>query len=154
MKKLVFTVLAACAAAPVIAAPNVGVSIGINQPGVYGRVDIGNYPQPALVYAEPVIVAPPRVVVQREPVYLYVPPGHQKQWRRYCGRYNACGQPVYFVQENWVRERWEHEHHDERREHGDRRDDGPRGKHWDDDRGEHGKGHKHGKSGKGNKHDD
>lgn len=154
MKKLVLAVLAACAVAPALAGPNVGVSIGINQPGVYGRVDIGNYPQPALVYAEPIIVAPPQVVVQRQPIYLYVPPGHQKNWRNYCGRYNACGQPVYFVQDRWVRERWEHEHRDERREHFDRRDDGPQGKHWDNDRGDHGKGHGRGKSGKGNKHDD
>ena len=40
------------------------------------------------------------------PVYLYVPPAHQQNWRRYCGHYNACGQPVYFVREDWVRERY------------------------------------------------
>ena len=34
------------------------------------------------------------------PLSLYVPPGHQKNWGKYCGRYNACGQPVYFVQKN------------------------------------------------------
>ncbi|MEP6657815.1 MAG: hypothetical protein ABJC33_11310, partial [Betaproteobacteria bacterium] len=22
-------------------------------------------------------------------------------WRKHCRKYNACGQPVYFVQENW-----------------------------------------------------
>ena len=42
---------------------NIGVSIGINQPGVYGRIDIGNndYGPPALVYPQPVIIAPPAV---------------------------------------------------------------------------------------------
>jgi hypothetical protein len=121
-KKLVLLGLAACLTAPAFAAPDVGVSIGIHQPGVYGRIDIGNYPQPQLVYPEPVIVAPPPVVVQRQPIYLYVPPAHQQNWRRYCGHYSACGQPVYFVQDRWVRERWEQEHR-ERFEHPDRRDD-------------------------------
>jgi len=52
------------------------VSIGINQPGVYGRINIGDVPPPALYRAEPVIIAPARVVVERRPVYLYVPPTH------------------------------------------------------------------------------
>jgi len=92
------------------AAAQTSVSIGINQPGVYGRVVIGDVPAPALWRPEPVIVAPPRVVVQQQPVYLYVPPAHQQNWRRYCGQYRACGQPVYFVRDDWVRERYEHEH--------------------------------------------
>lgn len=33
--------LSACALAPAFAQTSVGVSIGINQPGVYGRIDIG-----------------------------------------------------------------------------------------------------------------
>ena len=86
------------------------ISIGINQPGVYGRINIGNVPPPALYRAEPVIIAPPRVVVDRQPVYLYVPPTHEQNWSRYCGKYNACGQPVYFVRDEWVQERYEREH--------------------------------------------
>ncbi len=92
------------------AAAQTSVSIGINQPGVYGRIQIGDVPAPALYRPEPVIIAPPRVVVQQQPVYLYVPPAHQQHWSRYCGRYHACGQPVYFVRDEWVRERWDHEH--------------------------------------------
>ena len=100
------TVGAACA--PALATTSVGVSVSVVQPGVYGRIDIGTYPQPAVVYPQPVVIAAPRVaVVQPQPVYLYVPPGHQKHWSKHCGRYNACGMPVYFVQENWVRERYE-----------------------------------------------
>ena len=112
MKKLATIALfaGACACGAVLAQTSVGVSIGINQPGVYGRVDIGNYPQPVLVYPQPVIIAPAPVLVQRQPIYLYVPPGHQKHWGKHCARYNACGQPVYFVQEQWVRERYGHEH--------------------------------------------
>jgi hypothetical protein len=82
----------------------------INQPGVYGRIDIGNFPPPAVIHAQPVIIAPAPVVVQQRPVYLYVPPGHQKNWSKHCGRYGACGQPVYFVQESWVRARYEEQH--------------------------------------------
>ena len=98
-----------------LAGPDVGVSIGINQPGVYGRVDIGNvFAATASSMPSRWSIAPPRVVVQRQPIYLYVPPGHQRNWRAYCGRYSACNQPVYFVQERWVRERWEHERRDHR----------------------------------------
>lgn len=99
--------LGAAACAPASAGTSVGVSVSVVQPGVYGRIDIGSFPQPAVVYPQPVIIAQPRVAVVQQPVYLYVPPGHQKHWSKHCGRYNACGTPVYFVQENWVRERYE-----------------------------------------------
>jgi len=139
------------------AATSVGVSIGINQPGVYGRINIGDIPPPAIVYEQPLLIAPPAVRVQRRPIYLYVPPGHQRDWRRYCGRYAACGQPVYFVKEEWVRERYVREHpgwrdgrHDDRRyedrRHEDRRGDERKRGHGDD-RGGHG-------NGKGNGHRD
>jgi len=39
-----------------------------------------------------------------------VPPAHQARWGRYCGSYRACGQPVYFVQESWVRDEYRREH--------------------------------------------
>ena len=104
------TALAACAMGAAQAQTNVGVSIGINQPGIYGRINIGNLPPPLLVLPQPVIISQPRVVVERQPIYLYVPPVQQQDWRRYCGRYEACGQPVYFVQERWVRERYEEQH--------------------------------------------
>ncbi|MDL2337954.1 MAG: hypothetical protein QFE16_08930 [Pseudomonadota bacterium] len=110
MKKIIALAIAAAAIGPVSAATSVGISIGINQPGVYGRINIGDVPRPALVYEQPMIIAPPPVMYERRPIYLYVPPLHQQDWRRYCGRYNACGQPVYFVQDQWVRERYQQEH--------------------------------------------
>lgn len=94
-----------------MATTSVGISIDIAQPGVYGRIDIGNYPQPRVVYAQPVVIARPVYRVEQQPVYLYVPPGHQKNWAKFCGRYNACGQPVYFVQDEWVRERYDEREH-------------------------------------------
>ena len=114
MNKIIGLALTAALAASAIGAAhaqtNVGVSIGINQPGVYGRINIGNQPPPLLVLPQPVIISQPRVVVERQPIYLYVPPVHQHEWSRYCSRYSACGQPVYFVQERWVRERYEAQH--------------------------------------------
>lgn len=100
---------------------------GVLAPGIYGRVEFGNAPPPQIYNPQPVIVArPPGAVVQQvAPVYLYVPPGHQKNWKKHCQRYNACGQPVYFVKEP------KHEHDEAH----------------NDDRGKgHGKGH--GKNGK------
>jgi len=37
-------------------AADVAISISLGQPGFYGQIDIGDYPPPRLVYAEPVIV--------------------------------------------------------------------------------------------------
>jgi hypothetical protein len=105
--KTVFSLalVAGLAAALPAQAADVGVSIGISQPGVYGRIDIGRFPQPVLIVEQPVIINRPAVYTATPPIYLWVPPGHQKNWRKHCDRYNACGQPVYFVQDNWYRER-------------------------------------------------
>ena len=83
-------------------AQDVGMSISAGQPGFYGRIDIGGVPQPPrLVYAQPIVIEPARVAVAQPPLYLHVPPGHAKNWRKHCARYNACGQRVYFVQDSW-----------------------------------------------------
>jgi hypothetical protein len=79
-------------------ATDVGVSISVGQPGFYGRIDIGNAPPPVLVYPQPVVI---QQVRGAQPVYLHVPPGHAKDWRKHCGKYNACAQPVYFVKDDW-----------------------------------------------------
>ena len=141
MKRLLVAAFAAGAVGSALAQPQVGVSVSIKQPGVYGRVHIGDVPRPALVLPQPVIISQPRVVVRRDPVYLYVPPAHQQNWRRYCGRYAACGQPVYFVRDEWVRERYEHEHPGwNRGRHRGWDKDHDRGRGRDHDRG-HGRGH-------------
>lgn len=110
MKKFVALAFAALALSPAIAQTSVGVSIGVSQPGVYGRIDIGNFPQPRVIYPQPVIITHGPVAMVQQPIYLYVPPGHQKNWGKHCNRYNACGQPVYFVREDWVRERYDEGH--------------------------------------------
>lgn len=102
---------------------DVGVSVSIGQPGFYGRIDIGNYPypQPRVIYTRPRIIE--RVYVEREPIYLRVPPGHSKNWGRYCHKYNACGEYVYFVQDNWYQREYaptyREYHRDNRYGHGD-----------------------------------
>jgi hypothetical protein len=117
MKKLaaLFFVLGAVTVAT--AATSVGVSIDINQPGVYGRINIGNV-APTLVYPQPVVIVQSPVARHQQPIYLYVPPAHQKHWDKHCARYNACGQPVYFVQEQWVRERYAQQQQERRGERG------------------------------------
>ena len=118
--------LGAMITVPALAA-DVGVSVSINQPGLYGRVDIGRVPTPpVLVYPQPVVIVQSPVAVVQQPIYLRVPPGHAKDWRRHCGRYNACGQPVYFVQEGWYQQHyvvqrdseWRDRDHDRREKHG------------------------------------
>ena len=140
MKKIFAFALVAGFAGAALA--QTSVSIGINQPGVYGRINIGNVPPPALVLPQPVIIQRPQVVYERSPIYLYVPPAHQQNWRQYCGRYNACGQPVYFVRDEWVRERYEHEH-----------PGWNNGKHRGQDKHDNRGGPNHGNNGKGHGHD-
>jgi len=102
MKRLLIAAaLMAAAASTPANATDVGVSISVGQPGFYGRIDIGDYPYPPprVIYRQPRIVE--RVYIEREPIYLRVPPGHAKNWRKHCHQYHACGERVYFVQDNW-----------------------------------------------------
>ncbi len=154
----VLGLLAGALFAQAAGAADVGVSIRVGEPGFYGRIDIGNMPRPQLIYAEPVYVQrQPRVVY--EPIYLRVPPGHERHWSKHCARYGACGRPVYFVRDSWYREVYAPQY---RREHGERRDwDDRRGRgdgrgdgRWDDRRDDRGPGHGHGRDhGRGHRHD-
>ncbi len=122
-------------------AQKVGVTVHVNQPGLYGRIDIGNVPQPpVLVYPQPVVIMPTPVAVHQRPIYLHVPPGYERHWDRYCAQYGACGQPVYFVREDWYQQNYRR--HDGEGDRGDRGE--RRGRHGskDNERGEgHGNGH-------------
>src|SRR3981189_1782399 len=89
-------------------------------PGVYGQVQLGSERPPPLVYAQPMLIVPQRV--PPPPVYLHVPPGHAKNWRKHCREYNACNRPVYFVRSeeyapDYERRDYDHEH--DRSRHGD-----------------------------------
>lgn len=117
--------MSACAMSAVAA--DVGVSVSVNQPGFYGRVDIGNTPPP-LIYTQPVIIEQRPVAMQQRPIYLRVPPGHERNWSKYCHKYQACGQPVLFVRPDYRGDRDGHWDND-------------RGRHDDDDRHDRGRGH-------------
>ena len=70
MKTLALLTLAVAALLPAHATTNIGVSIGINAPGQYGRIDINNYPQPRLYVPQAVVVVPSPVAVYQRPIYL------------------------------------------------------------------------------------
>jgi hypothetical protein len=127
MKALLsFATLAVIVAATPALAADVGVSINVGEPGFYGQIDIGNVPRPVLVYPRPIVVQPPPVGVVSEPIYLHVPRGYARNWRKYCAQYDACGRPVYFVQDHWYNTVYAPRY---RREHGERFDRGDRGHH-------------------------
>ena len=134
------------AMAPSLHAQNVSVTATISGeivPGVYGQVVLGNGPPPPLVYAQPVLAVPVVVAqpVPLEPIYLHVPPGHAKHWRKHCHEYHACDRPVYFVRSveyepGFNLERWRGEHkHGHHGEHGHH-------EHGDEDHGD--RDHEHG----------
>jgi hypothetical protein len=105
--------IGAVSAAPLLAA-DIGVSINMGEPGFYGRLDIGDSPRPQVIYQRPMVIERiPRGEV-REPLYLHVPPGHERHWSQHCAQYNACGQPVYFVSDRWYRDTYA-THYRERR---------------------------------------
>lgn len=110
-------------------AVNVDVNINIGQPGYYGRIDIGDFGRPQLIYSEPRVIY--RNVAPREPIYLHVPPGHAKNWRKHCAKYNACGERVYFVQNSWYEReyvpRYQARHSAREERHEDNHDDGHKG---------------------------
>lgn len=130
--------------APALAA-NVDVNIHIGQPGYYGRIDIGEFERPQLIYREPIVIYP--VSAPRDPVYLHVPPGHAKNWRKHCSKYNACGERVYFVQDSWYEReyvpRYQARHNTREKHYEDRHDDGHNGYKNKDGKEykDHGKGH-------------
>src|SRR5579863_3283348 len=146
MHSVVLSMLALGAFAP-LAQAQISVNATITGevvPGVYGQVVLGNGPPPPLLYAQPVVVQPVAVVAGEpvvQPLYLHVPPGHARNWRKHCHEYHACNRPVYFVKSaeyepGFDRARWEREHghdHDQDHEHhdhghhGEDRDDHDRG---------------------------
>ena len=139
MKKILCAALLGACVAPAFAG-DVGVSINIGQPGFYGQIDIGNVPRPQVIYAQPVVIQRAPQVVAAEPIYLHVPPGHEKHWGKHCAQYNACGRPVYFVRDDWYNNEYVPRYRNGGDDHG-----GGHGHGRDHDKGHgHGHGDKHG----------
>jgi hypothetical protein len=128
MKRLLTAIALAAASitAPAFAA-EVGVSIIVGEPGFYGQLDIGGYGRPPVIYSRPITITRARYGASREPLYLRVPQGHSRDWKRYCGRYDACGRPVYFVRDDWYQNtyapRYRDNHREDRHDDRDNRDD-------------------------------
>ena len=138
MKYILSAVLLAAAAFNTASAADVGVSVSIAQPGLYGRIDIGDFPHPPVIFPDPIAIE--RVPVGRPVIYLHVAPGQARHWRRHCHEYNACGERVMFVQDGWYDREYVpryRERHDMRR--GDRRDEGRDGYREDNGRGHRGR---------------
>jgi len=135
---LLSAVMAAATLTAAAQAADVGVSVSIGQPGFYGQIDIGDFPRPRVLYAQPIIVE--RGVIIGQPIYLRVPPGHARNWKKHCHEYHACGERVYFVHDDWYEReyvpRYREKHHDRGYDHRD-----------------NGRGNDHGNKGHGNKHD-
>jgi hypothetical protein len=140
MKRLLFAAALAAGTFPALAA-DVGVSISIGQPGFYGQIDIGGYPPPQVIYQEPRVTQ--RVAMIRPPIYLHVPPGHAKNWRKHCREYNACGERVYFVQNSWYSREYVPHYQKQHRDRRDGRRDDHRGKQNAHQGGDRGQGRDH-----------
>lgn len=146
MKRFLIAMAVATAAVttPALAA-DVGISVSIGQPGFYGRIDIGDYPRPRVIYRQPIIVE--RVRVVGPPVYLRVPPGHAKNWKKHCREYNACGERVFFVHDDWYEREYVPRYQEKHRDRGD-------GRHDEDGNDGHGRQEKNGNGhGNGKDHD-
>lgn len=98
---------------------HVDVNVGFGMPGYYGVVPIQGM-QPQLWNASPIIQVG-ALVAGMPAIYLTVPDHERVHWGKYCGRYDACSRPVYFVKHGWYDKHYV-KHHD---------------KHWK----KHGKGH-------------
>jgi hypothetical protein len=136
MKQLLMAAAVVAAGVTAIATPalaaDVGVSISVGQPGFYGRLDIGDYPQPQVIYSQPIMIE--RGSMDRPLVYLRVPPGHAKHWSKHCREYNACGERVLFVQDGWYNREYAPRY---REQHRDRQDNRGNDRHGND-RGDQG----------------
>ena len=152
MKYILSAAVLAAATFNTAMAADVGVSVTINQPGFYGRIDIGGLPTPDVIFRDPVVVE--HVPEDRPIVYLHVRPGHEKHWKKHCHEYNACGERVMFVKEGWYDREYAPRHEDEERDgyREDRRGEGRDGYREDNGRGDRGRGEGRGE-GRGNRGD-
>ena len=136
--------LAAAVTVRAIAA-DVGVSVQVGEPGFYGRIDIGNFPTPQVIYREPVVIQPVPVGMERPPIYLRVPPGEAENWSKHCHKYNACDQPVYFVHDRWYNAEYMARYHENAGWHQAEHHGRDRGEYHDERHSENrGEGHDHG----------
>ncbi len=152
MKKFLIAAMIMAASAGAMA-QNVNMQLG--QTGYYGSIDLGNLSRPPVIYQQPMVIQQMPQYQNAAPMYMRVPPGHAKKWSKHCARYDACGRPVYFVQDSWYNKTYAPQY---RKTNGGKSDDGFRlvgenkpgkdYKHEDKHEGKHDKHDKHEGKGK------
>jgi hypothetical protein len=135
--RIPFVSLMLLLAAPAVLAADVGFSLSIGQPGFYGQLDLGDAPPPRVLYRQPMMIGHGQA--GQEPVYLRVPPGQARNWRRHCGKYKACNQPVMFVRDDWYRNEYSPRYREQHRDRDGRGHPDNRGEGGRNDRPEHGR---------------
>ncbi len=113
-------------------------------PGVYGQVELGNDRPPPVVYTQPMLIEP--MAAPPPPLYLHVPPGHARNWRKHCHEYNACNRPVYFVRSEEYEPEYQRHYADHEREREEAR------RQWEDPERHEDRGHGHGNWRDGDEH--
>ncbi len=99
MRKIYVTVFLTCALFNVSTQAQVffNTTVGAEfSPDVYGQISVGNAPTPPVLYQQPVVGG--QAVFGAPPMYVYVPLEETQNWGYFCGKYRACGMPVFFVQ--------------------------------------------------------
>lgn len=76
------------------------------RPGIYGRIEVRGPTPPPVIYSHPVMASRARIPKGAKPVYLYVPPGQVRKWKKSCAKWSACDQPVLFVRVDHSPSRW------------------------------------------------
>ncbi len=145
MKKLLIIGAMLVSAASGASAQNLSLQLG--QTGYYGSIDLGNLRAPPVIYQQPMIIDR-TVHYTGQPMYMRVPPGHAKKWSKHCAAYNACGRPVYFVQDSWYNNTYAPQYR--KMKHRGRDDDRDYGRDYRDHDDKY---EKHGKKDKHDKHD-
>lgn len=76
--------------------------------GVYGRVDIsGLKKKPKVINKTPVVADRAAMLTERrgsgpaKAAYLFVPRAYYTHWAGHCMFYNACTEPVHFIDHDW-----------------------------------------------------
>ena len=120
MKKIMIAAALLVSAAGSAMAQNIDIKLGGS--GYYGRLDLGNLGRPPVIYQDPMIVERVANYERMEPTYLRVPPGHARKWSKHCRSYNACGRPVYFVEDSWYSNTYAPRYRESNRDYRDGRD--------------------------------
>jgi hypothetical protein len=76
------------------------------RPGIYGRIEVRGAVPPPVIYHRPVMASHLLLPPDAKPVYLYVPPGQVRKWKRNCARWKACDEAVLFVRVDHSPSRW------------------------------------------------